>query len=68
VFIGFILFIPGESCRHIAATALALGNIAHSVIQEVMGHTKFTTTQRYIHPDTAIAHKVVNQMGKGKAQ
>jgi len=32
-------------CRHTTATALALGNIAPSVIQEVMRHTKFNTTQ-----------------------
>jgi len=60
--------LPPYSCRHTTATALALGNIAPSVIQEVMRHTKFTTTQRYIHPDTAAAHKAVNQMDKGKAQ
>ena len=53
------------SCRHTTATALALGNIAPSVIQEVMRHTKFTTTQRYIHPDTAAAHAAVNTMKKG---
>lgn len=60
--------LPPYSCRHTTATALALGNIAPSVIQEVMRHTKFTTTQRYIHPDTAAARKAVNQMDKGKAQ
>lgn len=53
------------SCRHTTATALALGNIAPSVIQEVMRHTKFTTTQRYIHPDTAAALAAVNLMDKG---
>lgn len=53
------------SCRHTTATALALGNIAPSVIQEVMRHTKFTTTQRYIHPDTKAAHDAINTMGKG---
>ena len=55
------------SCRHTTATALALGNIAPSVIQEVMRHTKFTTTQRYIHPDTAASHTAVNTMTKGAA-
>lgn len=54
------------SCRHTTATALALGNIAPSVIQEVMRHTKFSTTQRYIHPDMAAAHAAVNTMDKGK--
>lgn len=50
------------SCRHTTGTALALGNIAPSVIQEVMRHTKFSTTQRYIHPDTASAHEAINKL------
>lgn len=57
--------LPPYSCRHTTATALALGNIAPSVIQEVMRHTKFTTTQRYIHPDMAAAHAAVNSLDKG---
>ena len=48
------------SCRHTTATALALGNIAPSVIQEVMRHTKFSTAQRYIHPDMTASHAAVN--------
>lgn len=58
--------LPPYSCRHTTATALALGNIAPSVIQEVMRHTKFSTTQRYIHPDSAAALAAVNTMGRGK--
>lgn len=58
--------LPPYSCRHTTATALALGNIAPSVIQEVMRHTKFATTQRYIHPTTDAAREAVNQIGKGK--
>lgn len=54
--------LPPYSCRHTTATALALGNIAPSTIQEVMRHTKFTTTQRYIHPDTEAAKKAVNSL------
>lgn len=54
------------SCRHTTATALALGNIAPSVIQEVMRHTKFSTTQRYIHPNSASAHAAINTMRKGE--
>ena len=53
------------SCRHTTATALALGNIAPSVIQEVMRHTKFTTTERYIHPTNESAHAAVDSLGKG---
>lgn len=49
------------SCRHTTATALALGdNVAPSVIQKVMRHSKFTTTQRYIHPDVSDALSAVN--------
>ena len=58
--------LPPYSCRHTTATALALGNIAPSVIQEVMRHTKFSTTQRYIHPDRDAALAAVNTMGRGK--
>lgn len=57
--------LPPYSCRHTTATALALGNIAPSVIQEVMRHTKFSTTQRYIHPDTKSAHEAVNTLNRG---
>ena len=60
--------LPPYSCRHTTATALALGNIAPSVIQEVMRHTKFTTTQRYIHPDSTAALGAVNSMGKGASK
>lgn len=49
--------LPPYPCRYTTATALTLGIIAPSVIQEVTRHTKFTTTQRYIHPDTASAPK-----------
>lgn len=50
------------ACRHTTATALALGNIAPSVIQKVMRHAKFATTQRYIHPDTASMRDAVNKI------
>lgn len=56
--------LPPYSCRHTTATALALGNIAPSVIQEVMRHTKFSTTQRYIHPDSTAARDAVNTLEK----
>ncbi len=59
--------LPPYSCRHTTATALALGNIAPSVIQEVMRHTKFSTTQRYIHPDTKSAHDAVNALSRGNS-
>lgn len=55
-------YLPPYSCRHTTATALALGNIAPSVIQEVMRHAKITTTQHYIHIDTAPALAAVNTL------
>lgn len=58
--------LPPYSCRHTTATALALGNIAPSVIQEIMRHTKFSTTQRYIHPTSDAAHAAINTLDKGK--
>lgn len=58
--------LPPYSCRHTTATALALGNIAPSVIQEVMRHAKLSTTQRYIHMSNAEAHSAINTLTKGK--
>ncbi len=58
--------LPPYSCRHTTATALALGNIAPSVIQEVMRHSKLSTTQRYIHMSNAEAHSAINTLTKGK--
>lgn len=55
------------SCRHTTATALALGNIAPSVIQEVMRHTKFATTQKYIHPTSQSSHKAINSIAPQKS-
>lgn len=37
------------ACRHTAATTLALENIPPSVIQQIMRHSKFSTTEKYIH-------------------
>ena len=55
--------LPMYSCRHTTATALAMGtDAAPSVIQKVMRHAKFTTTQRYIHPDTSDSLAAVNKL------
>jgi len=50
------------ACRHTTATALALGNIAPSVIQAVMRHAKLTTTQSYIHVEAAPMLEAVNRI------
>lgn len=49
-------------CRHTTATALALENIPPSVIQKIMRHAKFTTTQQYIHIDISPMLEAVNKM------
>lgn len=54
--------LPPYSCRHTTATALANINVAPYVIQEVMRHSQFSTTRRYIHQDTAPKHEALNQM------
>ena len=55
--------LPMYSCRHTTATALAIGtDAAPSIIQKVMRHAKFTTTQRYIHPDTSDSLAAVNKL------
>lgn len=50
------------SCRHTAATALALENIAPSVIQKVMRHARFSTTEQYIHVTIDPMLEAVNQL------
>lgn len=51
------------SCRHTTATALALGNnVTPLVIQRIMRHAKFATTQRYIHTNSAFARQGVETL------
>lgn len=50
------------SCRHTQATSLALENIPPSVIQKVMRHSKFSTTETYIHIDVNPMLDAVNQL------
>ena len=41
------------SCRHTTATNLALADMPVLAIKDVMRHSKITTTQRYVHLDSA---------------
>lgn len=57
--------LPMYSCRHTTATALAVGtDVAPSIIQKIMRHARFTTTQRYIHPDASDALSGVNKLSR----
>ena len=60
--LGMRTELTAYSCRHATATALALGNIAPSVIQKAMRHAKFSTTERYIHPDTSDVRSALNTL------
>lgn len=53
------------SCRHTTATALDEADLPPTIIKEVMRHTKFSTTERYIHKDTAVMLEAVNEALKG---
>jgi len=50
------------SCRHTTATALVAADIQPSVIQAVMRHAKFSSTQRYIHVTNDAALSAVNKL------
>lgn len=54
--------LPPYSCRHTTGTALALAKNIPSVIQKVIRHAKFSTTQKYIHPDTDSMKEAVNSL------
>lgn len=53
------------ACRHTTATALSLNDIPPSIVQKVMRHAKYETTERYIHIDTAPMLDALNKtLGK----
>ena len=54
--------LPPYSCRHTTGTEAARLNLSAPVIQNVMRHSKITTTQKYIHLGSDAAHAAVNQM------
>ena len=56
------------SCRHTAATTLALENIPPSIIQQIMRHAKFSTTEKYIHIDVEPMRQAINMLQKKKAE
>jgi integrase len=52
------------SCRHTAATTLALENIPPSVIQQIMRHTRYSTTEKYIHISIDPMLEAVNKLAQ----
>jgi integrase len=56
------------SCRHTTATTLALENIPPSVLQQIMRHSKFSTTEKYIHISIDPMLEAVNKLAKKGAE
>ena len=56
--------LPPYSCRHTAATELALENIPISVIQKIMRHARYSTTEKYIHVSIDPMLEAVNKLSK----
>ena len=56
--------LPPYSCRHTTATDAARQNVSAATLQQLMRHSKLTTTQRYIHLTSEDARRAVNQMTK----
>lgn len=50
------------SCRHTTATTLGLADTPLLKIKEVMRHSKVTTTQKYVHINTAPLIQAVNDV------
>ena len=59
--------LPPYSCRHTTATDAARKNVNASMLQQLMRHSKISTTQRYIHMTAEDARRAVNQMTRPKA-
>ena len=56
--------LPPYSCRHTAATTLALENIPPSIIQKIMRHARYSTTEKYIHISIDPMLEAVNKLPK----
>ena len=52
------------SCRHTAASTLEEENIQPSIIQSIMRHAHFSSTERYIHINTKSMHEAVLQIAR----
>ena len=54
--------LPPYSCRHTTGTEAAKLNLPSHIIQQLMRHSKITTTQRYIHLGTEETHAAVSKL------
>lgn len=54
------------SCRHTTATTLALENIPPAVLQKIMRHAKYSTTEKYIHVNIDPMLEAVNKIKKNR--
>ena len=64
---GFNPELRPYSCRHTAATALDALGVSPGVIQELMRHARFATTQHDIHKDlTAVLAEINNKLGESR--
>lgn len=50
------------SCRHTAATSLVLADVQPSVIQQIMRHARYSTTEQYIHVSVDPMLQAVNKL------
>jgi integrase len=53
--------------RHTFATRVLAAGGDLKVVQELLGHKDISTTQRYVHPDTARLHSVVSAISAPEA-
>ena len=52
---------PPYSCRHTTGTELGVSDIPIAVTKELMRHTKISSTEKYIHVDTALMLDAANE-------
>lgn len=53
-----------HDARHTAATLLLAQGVAESVVQELLGHAKITTTRGYVHVASKMARDATDRMGR----
>ena len=57
--------LPPYSCRHTTGTEAAKLKLPAPIIQQIMRHSKISTSQRYIHLGSKEAHDALNSMTNG---